>query len=147
MTIQNQWKKQGKVSEKFLLKEQCYEIFDFRFFSWISLPHAPEYPISAVSNFFEKFVKIFTAQGASPVSLMPMAIWHRCRWHQRYQWQNLLPVSSIPMVHLDLQISPLVTHAKLFGRTILLSYITLWIFSRGNRCGNTWLARQSGFAP
>jgi hypothetical protein len=29
MIKQNQLKKQGKVSEQFLLKGQCYEIFDF----------------------------------------------------------------------------------------------------------------------
>ncbi len=37
----------------FALKGQCHEIFDFRFFSSISFPQAPEYPIRAVSNFFE----------------------------------------------------------------------------------------------
>ncbi len=36
-----------------LLKWQCQEIFDFRFFSWISFPQAPEYPIRAASIFFE----------------------------------------------------------------------------------------------
>jgi hypothetical protein len=36
-----------------ILKGQCHEIVDFRFFSWISFPQAPEYPVRAVSNFFE----------------------------------------------------------------------------------------------
>ncbi len=35
------------------LKGQCHEIFFFWFFSWISFPPAPEYPIKTVSNFFE----------------------------------------------------------------------------------------------
>ncbi len=30
------------------LKGQCYEIFDFWFFSWISFPQAPEYNIRVV---------------------------------------------------------------------------------------------------
>ncbi len=45
------------------LKGQCYEIFDFRFFSWIGSP------IRAVSNFFE------TLQRYSQLKV------HRCRWH------------------------------------------------------------------
>jgi hypothetical protein len=35
------------------LKGQCHEIFRFWFFSWFSFPHAPDYTIRAVSNFFE----------------------------------------------------------------------------------------------
>ncbi len=35
------------------LKGQCHEIFCFWFFSSISFPPAPEYPIWTVSNFFE----------------------------------------------------------------------------------------------
>ncbi len=34
-------------------KGQCHEIFCFWFFSKISFPLAPEYPIRTVSNFFE----------------------------------------------------------------------------------------------
>jgi hypothetical protein len=33
-------------------KGQVQEIFDFKFFSWLSFPQAPEYPIRAVSYFF-----------------------------------------------------------------------------------------------
>ncbi len=36
-----------------LLKGQCHEIFCFWFFSSISFPPAPEYPIRTISNFFE----------------------------------------------------------------------------------------------
>ncbi len=53
----------------------------------------------------------------SPVSLIPVAICHRRRWHwwqicHRYQkrkrkwWKNLPPVSLIPVVYLDSRISP-----------------------------------------
>ncbi len=45
------------------LKGQCHEIFRFRFFSSISFPPAPEYPIRTVSKFFEKFAEIFPGQG------------------------------------------------------------------------------------
>ncbi len=38
---------------KHSLKGQCHEIFCFWFFSWISFPPAPEYPIRTVSNFFK----------------------------------------------------------------------------------------------
>ncbi len=71
------------------LKGQCHEIFDFRFFTWISFPQAPD---CTVSNFFRKLAEIFAAQGAPPVSLTPMA--------------NLPQLSWIPVVHLDLRISP-----------------------------------------
>ncbi len=48
-----------------LLKGQCHEIFDFRFFSWISFPQAPLGPF----RIFRKFA----AQGAPPVSLTQVA--------------------------------------------------------------------------
>ncbi len=42
-----------ELSELVLLQLMgyCHEIFNFRFFSWISFSQAPEYP--AVSNYFE----------------------------------------------------------------------------------------------
>jgi hypothetical protein len=36
----------------FSSKGQCHEIFDFRFFSWIRFPPAPEYSIRTISDFF-----------------------------------------------------------------------------------------------
>ncbi len=36
-----------------ILKGVWHEIFDFRFFSWLSVPWAHEYSLGAVSNFFE----------------------------------------------------------------------------------------------
>ncbi len=50
-----------------VLKGQCHEIFDFRFFSWISFYQAPEYTIRVVSNFFENS-RIFAAQGVLPTT-------------------------------------------------------------------------------
>jgi hypothetical protein len=55
------------------LKGQCHEIFDFKLSTWISFPQAPDYTIRAVSNFLQKFVEIFAAQGAPPVSLTMVA--------------------------------------------------------------------------
>jgi hypothetical protein len=43
------------------------------FFSWISFPPAPEYPIRTVSNFFQKYANIVASQGAPPVSKIPAA--------------------------------------------------------------------------
>ncbi len=54
-----------------ILKGQCHEFFCFWFFSWISFPPAPVYPITTVSIFF---AEIFASQGAPPVSTTPAAI-------------------------------------------------------------------------
>ncbi len=50
---------------------QCHEIFDFRFFTLISFPQAPDYTIRADSN-FRKFSEIFADQDAAPVALAPL---------------------------------------------------------------------------
>ncbi len=55
------------------LKGQCHEIFCFWFFSSISFPPAPEYPIRNVSKFFESS-RIYSQ----------LKVDHRCRWHR---WQ------------------------------------------------------------
>ena len=62
-----------KSRDTVLVKGQCHEIFRFWFFSSISFPPAPEYPIRTVSNFFRKFVEIFASQGAPTVSTTPVA--------------------------------------------------------------------------
>ena len=67
-----------------LLKGQCHEIFCFWFFSWISFPPAPEYPIRTVSNFFEN------SRRYSQVK-----VHHRCQRHRR---QNLRPVSLVLLI-------------------------------------------------
>ncbi len=55
------------------LKGQCHEIFRFWFFSSISFPPAPEYPIRTVSIFFENSRRY-----------SQLKVDHRCRWHR---WQ------------------------------------------------------------
>ncbi len=42
-----------KVEGMDLLKEVWHEIFDFKFFSWISVPQAPKYSIGAFLNFLK----------------------------------------------------------------------------------------------
>ncbi len=54
------------------LKGVWHEIFDFRFFLWISVPQAPKYSIGAVLNFFENSRRYSR-----------MNIYRRCRWHRR----------------------------------------------------------------
>jgi hypothetical protein len=53
-------------------KGQCYEIFDFRSSTWISLTQAPDYMFRAVSKFFRNFAEIFAAKGAPQVPLTPV---------------------------------------------------------------------------
>ncbi len=60
------------------LKRQCHEIFCFWFFSSISFPPAPEYPIRTVSNFFENSRRY-----------SHLNIDHRCRWH-RWQMRKII---------------------------------------------------------
>ncbi len=50
--VRKKWKR-NEVRIRKELKGQCHEIFCFWFFSWISFPQAPEYPIRTVSNFSE----------------------------------------------------------------------------------------------
>ncbi len=58
------------------LKGQCHEIFDFWFFSWINFPHAPEYTITAISNFSENLLKYSR-----------LKVHHR--WKRWYRWCTL----------------------------------------------------------
>ncbi len=66
------------------LKGQCHEIFCFWFFSWISVPQAPEYTIRAVSNFFENSRRYSQIKDD-----------HR---YQRHRWQILSPVSLVLLI-------------------------------------------------
>ncbi len=83
------------------LKGQCHEIVDFRFFSWFSFPQAPEYTTSVVSNFFEN------SRRYSQLEVHQWCPWHCTggKWKKIFNLQNL-PPSLIPVVHLDLRISP-----------------------------------------
>ncbi len=56
-----------------LLKGQCQEIFRFWFFSSISFPPSPKYPIKTVLNFFEHSRRY-----------SQLKVDHRCCWHR---WQ------------------------------------------------------------
>ncbi len=74
---------------KEILKGQCHEIFCFWFFSWVSFPPAPEYPIRTISNFLENSRRYSLDK-----------VHHRCQRHRR---QILPPVSLvllIPMANL-----------------------------------------------
>jgi hypothetical protein len=55
------------------LKGQCLKIIEFRFFSWISFPQAPEYPIRPFKICSQIQREIFAAQGAPTVSRTLMA--------------------------------------------------------------------------
>ncbi len=55
------------------LKGQCHEIFCCRFFSWITLPQAPDNNIRIISKFFENSRRY-----------PQVKVHHRC---QRHRWQ------------------------------------------------------------
>ncbi len=79
--------KSKKLTRLSALKGQCREIFCFWFFSWISFPQAPEYPIRTVLNFFEN------SRRYSQIKV--------CHRYQRHRRQILPPVSLvIPVANL-----------------------------------------------
>ncbi len=87
----------------------------FSFFTWIGSPQAPDYPLRPF-QIFSKIAEIFAAQGAPPVSKTLVAkgkkssIWKVFIISFGHLWvvelAYLPPVSLIPVVHLDLRISP-----------------------------------------
>ncbi len=77
------------------LKAQCHEIFCFWFFSWISFPPAPEYPIRTVSNFFENLRRYSQVKVHHQYQRHRWQICHRCQRHQR---QILPPVYLVLMI-------------------------------------------------
>ena len=85
------------------LKGQCHEIFCFWFFSWISFPPAPEYPIRTVSNFFENSRRYSQVKVHHRYQRHRWQICHRCQRHRRQTlppvWLVLLtPVANLPPV-------------------------------------------------
>ncbi len=68
------------------LKGQCHEIFCFWFFSWISFPPAPEYPIRTVSNFSENLQS-------------QVKVHHQ---YQQHRWQILPPVLLVLLIPANL---------------------------------------------
>ncbi len=104
------------------LKGQCHEIFDFRFFSWISLPQAPEHPIRTVLNFvFSKIRGDFRIP--RPVAKLP-------------------PVTLIPVVHLDLRISPRIFEKIRNDPTVI--FRSLW---EDDSWKKTWSKKSSDTFP
>jgi len=65
------------------LKGQCHEIFRFWFFSSISFPPAPEYPIRTVSNFFENSRRYSQVKVHHRYQRHRWQICHRCQRHRR----------------------------------------------------------------
>ncbi len=57
-----------------LLNEQCHEIFDFSFSTWLNFPQASDYTIRAILNFFENSQRY-----------LKLKVHHRCC---RHQWQT-----------------------------------------------------------
>ncbi len=86
-----------------MLKGVWHEIFDLRFFSWISVPQAHKYSIGAVLNFFEN------SRRYSRIN-----VYHRCQRHRRlilatdFQWSpvsltplnSFSPVTTTPVINL-----------------------------------------------
>ncbi len=67
----------------FNLKGQCHEIFCFWFFSWISFPPAPEYPIRTVFNFFENSLRYSQVKVCHRYQRHWWQICHRCQRRRR----------------------------------------------------------------
>jgi hypothetical protein len=65
------------------LKGQCHKFFCFWFFSWISFPPAPEYPIRTVSNILENSRKYSQVKAH--------------HWYQRH-WRQILPQVSLVLL-------------------------------------------------
>ncbi len=78
-----------------LLKGQCHKIFCFWFFSWISFPQAPEYPIRIISNFFENSLRYSQVKVHHWFQRHRWQICHRCQWHRQ---QILAPISLVLLI-------------------------------------------------
>jgi hypothetical protein len=64
-------------------KGQCHEIFCFWFFSWISFPPAPEYPVRTVSSFFENSRRYSQVKVHHRYQRHRGQICHRCQRRRR----------------------------------------------------------------
>ncbi len=88
------------------LKGQCHEIFCFWFFSWISFPQAPEYPIMTVYNFFKNSRRYSQVKVHHRYQRHRWQICYRCQWHrrqncnrcQRHPRQTFPPVSLVLLI-------------------------------------------------
>jgi hypothetical protein len=98
------------------LKGQCHEIFCFWFFSWISFPQAPEYTIRAVSNFLENSrrysqLKVDQVNLKAKMYICVNSTIQRCpnkniKIFLIEDFSHLPPVSTTPVVNLELRIFP-----------------------------------------
>ncbi len=75
--------RESKDSPGTPLKGQCHEIFCFWFFSWISFPPAPEYPIRTVLNFFENSRRYSQVKVHHRYQRHWWQICQRCQRHRR----------------------------------------------------------------
>ncbi len=82
------------------LKGQCHEIFLPYFFSWISFPPAPEYPIRTVSNFLKNSRRYSQIKVHHWYQLHRWQICHRYQWHRRKILPPALLVLLIPVANL-----------------------------------------------
>ncbi len=119
------------VHAKGSLKGQCHEIFNFRFFSWISFPQAPEYPIRAISNFFQNSRKysqlkvhpLTLVANLQPVSLILVAVGQGYRWHWCQICNCFFFNPQILWLNLQSQISEICESANFFW---LISKFCWW---------------------
>ena len=91
------------VHRRIRLKRQCHEIFCFWFFSSISFPPAPEYPIRTVSNFFENSQRYSQVKVHHRYQRHRWQICHRCQRRRRqnchrYQRHRRQILSPVPLV-------------------------------------------------
>ena len=100
--------------------------FDSGFFHESVSPQPQSIPLGSF-KFFRKFAEIFASQGAPPAANCQRyqqhrrQICHRYQQHQGRWWQNLPPVTLIPVEHLGLGISPGIFE-KNSKWTVLLGY-------------------------
>jgi hypothetical protein len=101
--------KNNKMSKGLSLKGQCHEIFCFWFFSWISLPQAPEYTIRAVSNFFENSRRY-----------SHLKVDHRYQRHRRQILPPVLLVLLIPVANKGNNIRLQIPLSELEGKSVYM---------------------------
>ncbi len=93
---------------KSVLKGHCREIFCFWFFSWISFPPAPEYPIRTISNCSGNWRRYSQVK-----------VHHR---YQRHRWQNLPPISTTPTANFATSFTSVVDTGGKFATSVSEQY-------------------------
>ncbi len=151
------------------LKGHCHEILCLWLFSWISFPPAPEYSIRTISNFFEssrRYPQVKVPHRYQRHRWQIMGTISGCRHlkvnlkakiyiyvnitTQRCQNKRMKiflidyffhfpPVSTTPVVHLELRISPRILEKKF--ETALMVYSGAWgklIHEKNQRSKISW---------